>query len=218
MPSRTLNRAIKNYLAEEEGAGEILRQLLEHRRIADAEPVSTEEIRTSLLFTDIVGSSALFDQYGDVYGRRIVAIHDRVVDAVLAARGGTRIKHTGDGILASFQSCGRSVKAALLIQKHVARHNRRFPLLGFQVRIGVNVGSVIEHQGDLLGSSVNLAARLCESAGAGGILTTGIVHARCADKGYEFESRGRMLFKGFRVEIPVFEISWRNARNGQRKP
>lgn len=204
--ARAMNRAIRDYLARRPRAAAALQDLLNRTRAFEGEMPSTRGIKTSLLFTDIAGSSAIFDQYGDQYGRRVVAFHDQIVRSIVTARGGIPIKHTGDGLLASFASCGRSVKAAILIQKQVARHNQRFPLLSFRVRIGVNIGAVIKVSNDLYGSSVNLAARLCDAAEAGGVLTTGIVRARCIDKGYEFRSRGRMSFKGFRKKIPVAEV------------
>lgn len=205
---RLLVRAIREYLAEVPGAAERLQQLLDQSRDFEGDVELTRRIKTSLLFTDIAGSTAMFDQYGDRYGRSIVAIHDRIVDAVVEARGGTRIKHTGDGMLASFASCGRSVKAAILIQRQVARHSAKFPLLAFKVKVGVNIGSVIKGSSDLYGSSVNLAARLCDMAAAGGILTTGIVHSRCKGKGYEFRNPRSITFKGLRKEVPVYDVLW----------
>jgi class 3 adenylate cyclase len=221
-PSHALKRAIKGYLAERPGTAAALQHLLDKTKPFDGEMPSARGIKTSLLFTDIAGSSAIFEQYGDQYGHQVVAIHDRIVDPIIAVQGGNRIKHTGDGILASFASCGRSVKSAILIQQHVARHNQRFPLLKFQVRIGVNIGVVIQSSGDVYGSSVNLAARLCDAANAGGILTTGIVYMRCEGKGYEFKDRRKTTFKGFRKKIPVFEILGRSAGSsraaGSRPP
>ena len=177
--------------------------MLDRIRVFDGDMPSARGSKTSLLFTDIAGSTAIFEQYGDLYGRQIVSIHDRIVGTIIAERGGVPIKHTGDGILASFASCGRSVKAAILIQRQIARHNQRFPLLGLQVRIGTNIGVVIRSSGDLYGTSVNLAARLCDAVEAAGILTTGIVFARCKSKGYVFRDRGTMTFKGFTREIPI---------------
>jgi class 3 adenylate cyclase len=207
---RSLARAIRDYLAGHGGAEEKLRQFLEQSRDGGSAMPSARGIKTSLLFTDIAGSTAMFDQYGDRYGRSIVAIHDRIVDSVVDARGGVLVKHTGDGMLASFASCGRSVKAAILIQRQVARHSARFPLLAFRVKVGVNIGSVIKASSDLYGSSVNLAARLCDMAAAGGILTTGIVHSRCKGKGYEFRNPRTITFKGLRNEVPVYDILWQS--------
>jgi adenylate cyclase len=115
-------------------------------------------------------------------------------------------------MLASFASCGRSVKAAILIQRQVARHSARFPLMAFKVKIGVNIGSVIRASSDLYGTSVNLAARLCDMATAGGILTTGIVHSRCRGKEYEFRNPRTITFKGLSKEVPVYDIHWQPAQ------
>lgn len=202
---------IGKYLAGRRGASDALARALDRAKAFTGELPSARGIKKSLLFTDIAGSSAMFEQYGDDYGHQIVAIHDRIVGSIIAKRGGVQIKRTGDGILASFASCGRSVKAAILIQRQIARHNQRFPLLPLQVRIGTNIGAVIRRSGDLYGTSVNLAARLCDAVEAGGILTTGIVSARCSSKGYAFRSRGRMTFKGFTKKIPIFEVQWRPA-------
>jgi class 3 adenylate cyclase len=208
-PASVLKKLIRGYLTGRPKAAETLQRTLDRIRAFDGEMPSTRGSKTSLLFTDIAGSTALFEQYGDLYGHQIVAIHDRIVRPIIAKRGGTQIKHTGDGILASFASCGRSVKAAILIQRQIECHNQRFPLLQLQVRIGTNIGAVIRSSGDLYGTSVNLAARLCEAVEAAGILTTGIVRKRCISKGYTFRDRGSMMFKGFTKRIPIFEIVWR---------
>lgn len=218
--ARALKQLIGKYLAGRRGAPDALARALDRAKAFTGEMPPARGIKTSLLFTDIAGSSAMFEQYGDDYGHRIVAIHDRIVGSIIAKRGGIQIKRTGDGILASFASCGRSVKAAILIQRQIALHNQKFPLLPLRVRIGTNIGAVIRHSGDLYGTSVNLAARLCNAVAAGGILTTGIVSARCKSKGYTFRSRGRMTFKGFAKKIPIFEVQWRpaarRARSGTR--
>lgn len=209
--ARAFKQLIGKYLARRRGASDALARALDRAKAFNGELPSARGIKTSLLFTDIAGSSAMFEQYGDDYGHQIVAIHDRIVGSIIARRGGVEIKRTGDGVLASFASCGRSVKAAILIQRQIARHNQRFPLLPLQVRIGINIGAVIRRSGDLYGTSVNLAARLCDTVEAGGILTTGIVNSRCRSKGYVFRSRGRMTFKGFSKKIPIFKVQWRPA-------
>lgn len=169
---------------------------------------SVRHVETSLLFTDIVDSSYMFECLGDQYGRAVLTVHDDIVTRIAEERGGTVIKHTGDGIMVSFASCGRSVKAAMLIQEKIAEHNERYPLLQMQLRIGVNVGGVLEENNDIFGASVNLAARVCDLAGSDKIFTTGIVYERCKDKGYCFAFRGRYEVKGFSKEIPVYEVLW----------
>jgi class 3 adenylate cyclase len=155
------------------------------------------------VFTDIVGSSEIFYIYGDEFGHEIIQIHDKIVRENLQRFSGTEIKHTGDGILATFDSCGRSIKASLHIARSILKHSDDFPLLKFSVRIGVNVGNVKVTTADVYGGSVNLAAKLCALAGDDSVLCTGIVRSRCEPKGYRFTDGGFAEVKGFPVKIPI---------------
>ena len=127
---------ISSYLAHEPGAEQTLELALTNLEISGRQLASVRQVKSSLLFTDIVNSAAIFDSFGDDYGREIVSIHDDIVKSVITNYGGNYVKGTGDGILASFDSCGRSVKSAILIPKQFKQHKEQFPLLGFDVRIG----------------------------------------------------------------------------------
>ena len=181
-----------------------------HMTSAESLPLHArlQDVETSLIFTDVVDSSYFFEHLGNDYGRRMISIHDEIVDKVVSKRGGTVIKHIGDGVLASFASCGRSVKSAILIQKEVALHNAKYPLLHLQLRIGINVGDVMEEESDIYGTSVNLASRICSLAGSNKIFASSVVYERCKGKDYEFSSRGRFDVKGFTREVPIHEVIW----------
>ena len=197
---------IKNYIRGDPEATIALERFLTNLEIATTDE-SVEHVETSLLFTDIVGSSAIFENFGDKYGRGIVSIHDDIIGEAMEKSNGKKIKHTGDGILGSFESCGRSVKTATKILKKMKAHNEKFPLLPLNIRMGINVGNVITEDKDVYGSSVNLAARVCDLASSNKVFTTGIVHSRCKDKGYGFISRGTYEVNGFRQHIPIFEVA-----------
>jgi adenylate cyclase len=203
-----ISELVSNYLDGASGAEEALEHALTDMENAKQQMPSMRQTKTSLLFTDIVGSSSTYESFGDEYGHEILAIHDALVKPVVTHRGGIIVKGTGDGILASFDSCGRSVKTAILIHQSVHKHNLNFPLMPLEIRIGVNVGPVIKDVNDVYGSSVNLAARITDFADPGSIFTTGIVHARCKDKGYQFIDRGMQSFKGFDTSIPIYQVSW----------
>ena len=203
-----INDVIQQYISGDTKARSLLEQHLTNLEIAVPEN-SVKHVATSLMFTDIVGSSSIFENFGDEYGRAIVFIHDKIVDEAMNKNGGKKIKHTGDGILASFESCGRSVKTAMRILEKVREHNGKFPLLSFDIRMGINIGNVIKEEMDIYGSSVNLAARVCDLAGSNKILTTGVVRSRCMDmdKGYKFTPHGKHQMKGFSYQIPIFEVA-----------
>jgi adenylate cyclase len=110
--------------------------------------------------------------------------------------------------LCSIENCDRAVEIALYIIQQVQRHNRRYPLLKLDIKIGVNVGEVLKEDSDYYGSSVNLAARVCDLAGGNEIYATGIVALRCEDEHsyYKFVSHGKHDIKGFSHQIPICEV------------
>jgi adenylate cyclase len=203
-----ITELISSYLNSEPGSEMELEHALTNMELSKQKISSTWNIKTSLMFTDIVDSSNIYDSFGDEYGRELVALHDKIVKPIIERRGGKFIKGTGDGILASFESCGRSIKTAILIQQALEKHSGQFPLLPVMLRVGINVGEVIDAGHDLYGSSVNLAARITDIASPGAIFVTGIVYQRCKEKEYEFASRGSQLIKGFEAEIPLYEVMW----------
>jgi hypothetical protein len=80
-------------------------------------------IRT-ILFTDIVGSTALTQSLGDEAAMSFLRVHDRIVRAALGASGGREVKHTGDGIMASFVSTVSAVRCALRIHRELGQHTQ----------------------------------------------------------------------------------------------
>lgn len=200
---------IDAYLRRERGADEAMQSFLADAEIKRLQLSSVRDTNTSLMFTDIVNSTSIFERFGDDYAYAMVQVHDRIVQEVTERCGGWIIKHLGDGMLACFDTCDGAVKASVMAQQHLLQHNDMFPLLPLHVRIGINVGEVIENtEGDVFGASVNLAARICNLADADRIYTTGIVRARCERLPYGFKHLGQRNLKGFSNEIPVWEIEW----------
>ena len=116
-------------------------------------------IRT-VLFTDIVGSTELTQRFGDDAVMALLQVHDTIVRDALSAYAGREVKHTGDGIMASFCSAVAAVRAAMQIQQKLTQHvqvNTDFPVT---IRIGAAAGEPVESNHDLFGSTVQLAARL----------------------------------------------------------
>src|SRR6266513_3709941 len=92
-------------------------------------------IRT-ILFTDIVDSTSMTQHMGDEAAMEFLGVHDKIVREALGALGGREIKHTGDGIMASFFSAAGAVKCAAQIQREVAGHSKRDSQRPIQLRIG----------------------------------------------------------------------------------
>ena len=116
-------------------------------------------IRT-ILFTDIVDSIALTQSIGDEAAMEMLHLHNSVVRNALADSGGREVKHTGDGIMASFVSATAAVKCAAQVQREIAGHEENRDRF-VRLRIGAAAGEPVEQHDDLFGCTVQLAARLC---------------------------------------------------------
>jgi class 3 adenylate cyclase len=162
----------------------------------------------TILFTDIVGSTDMTQRLGDALAMQLLRIHDLIVRGHIGRGGGSEVKHTGDGIMASFPSVARAIEAAIGIQTDLEVHNEtaEHPIT---VRIGVSAGEPVAERDDLFGAAVQLAARACNHAAAGAILVSTAVRELAVGKGFKFEARGPFELKGFEELIPLFEVRWR---------
>lgn len=164
-------------------------------------------VRT-IMFTDIVDSTAMCSEHGDDAAIAMLKAHDGVVREALGKNGGREVKHTGDGIMASFVSAASAVRCACQIQGGLNDYNASEPLCPVVVRIGLTAGEPVEDSDDLFGSSVQLAARLCAKAEPGQVLVSNVVADLCIGKGLKFAQAGECELKGFAqpIETHVVEI------------
>ena len=173
-------------------------------RTAAVPPAPASDLRT-ILFTDIESSTALTQRLGDAAAQELVRAHNTIVRDALTACGGSEIKHTGDGIMASFPSASRAIECAIAIQRAVAA-NDDTPL---RVRIGLNAGEPVAEEHDLFGTAVQLARRVCDHAAAGQILVSDVVRQLAAGKGFLFSDVGDVVPKGFNDAVRLYEVRWR---------
>jgi class 3 adenylate cyclase len=165
-------------------------------------------IRT-ILFTDIVGSTSLTQSVGDEAAMALLDLHDTIVRDALTALGGREVKHTGDGIMASFVSSAAAVKCASQVQREMHKRmeggKHTYPI---QVRIGLAAGEPVEHHSDLFGCTVQLAARLCSHAEPEQILVSNVVCELCLGKGLRFQDLGEVALKGFDHPVRTHAVEW----------
>ena len=162
-------------------------------------------IRT-ILFTDIVGSTN--EALGDDAGMALLGVHNTIVRDALTAEGGREVKHTGDGIMASFVSAAAAVRCATRIQRALAKHQEEHTEYPLKVRIGAAAGEPVEREHDLFGATVQLAARLCSHAQPDQILVSNVVAELCLGKGLPFKDLGDVFLKGFSRPIRVHAVEW----------
>jgi class 3 adenylate cyclase/pimeloyl-ACP methyl ester carboxylesterase len=163
----------------------------------------------TILFTDIEGSTTLTQHLGDAKAQDLLRSHNTIVREALKAHGGSEIKHTGDGIMASFVSVSGALGCAIAIQRAVAARAEEHPDIPLRVRIGLNAGEPVAEDEDLFGTAVQLAARVCAQAQPGEILIPEGVRHLVAGKGFLFSDRGDVVLRGFEDPVRLYEVRWR---------
>ncbi len=162
----------------------------------------------AIMFTDLEASTALTQKLGDEPFFRILQMHNAIIREALNRHSGNEVKHTGDGILASFVSVAHAVECAVEIQGAFAARNLQSGDEGLHVRVGLSAGEPVEDHGDLFGASVQLAARTCAQALPGQILTSNAVRELCLGKLFEFTDLGDAPLKGFPRPVRLHAVKW----------
>ncbi len=167
----------------------------------------------TILFTDMESSTALTERLGDAGAQEVRRAHNDIVRAALASNGGNEIKHTGDGIMASFPTASSALDSAIAIQRGVAANKEEQPDSPLAVYIGLNAGEPIAEDDDLFGTSINLAARICDHAQPGQILAADVVRQLAAGKQFLFSDLGETELRGFEDPVKLWELRWAAAES-----
>ncbi len=167
--------------------------------------VNETPLRT-ILFTDIVGSTDAANRLGDETAMAMVRAHNGIVRDQLAVFAGREVKHTGDGIMASFESVTRAIECSLGIQQRLRERNLDPNVHAVHVRIGLAAGEPISEDDDLFGTAVNLAARICNAAEPGSVYVSNAVRELAIGKQYEFEQVADLTLKGFPESVAVARV------------
>jgi class 3 adenylate cyclase len=162
-------------------------------------PPRSDRILATLLFSDIVGSTAHASALGDSRWRELIARHDAAAARQLARFGGHQLKHTGDGFLARFDGPGRAIQCAMAIREAVGR-------LDLQLRCGVHTGECDLVAGDVRGLAVHIAARIAALANTHEIVTSSTVKDLVVGSGIEFAERGTRTLKGVPGKWKIYAV------------
>lgn len=182
-------------------------------RVSDPEPSTpTDKVKIdpalrAIMFTDIVNSTGMTGRLGDTRMVEMVRAHDAMVRRALTDRNGRVVKHTGDGIMASFDDPKACVDCARAIQQAFEAFNLASKEK-LQVRIGIDVGEPVADSNDLFGATVQMAARLCQAAEPDGILVSSAVQAQ-VDDAVQLLDQGPRLLKGFERPVHLYGVQWR---------
>ena len=158
-----------------------------------------DRVLTSVLFTDIVGSTQQAATVGDAAWRALLTRHDEVVRASIAEHRGRLIKTTGDGVLATFDGPARAIRCAAAIAEAVGE-------FGLDIRAGVHTGEceLIGH--DIGGVAVHIAARIAATAARRQVLVSSVVKDLVFGSGITFTGAGEHELKGVPGSWPLFSV------------
>ncbi len=157
----------------------------------------SDRILATVLFTDIVDSTARAEQIGDERWHDVLKAHYATVRRELARYRGSEVKLLGDGFLATFDGPARAVRCACAIADAV----RPFDI---QVRSGLHTGEIETAENDVHGIAVHIAARVAALAGPGEVLVSRTVRDLVAGSGLRFEERGKHSLKGINEPMDLY--------------
>ncbi|WP_404386155.1 adenylate/guanylate cyclase domain-containing protein [Caenispirillum salinarum] len=202
-------KAMEQWLAKKPGALDALPRIMNdwNTPATKAPPPSM----ITIVFTDMVGSTDLTDEIGDAAAQESVRAHNAVVRSALAQMDGREVKHTGDGIMATFSVAANAVAASIEIQRAMQEHNKANPDRVIRLRVGLNAGEPIAEDNDYFGATVQLASRLCNAAETDQIVCSSVVRDLCAGKPFSFNPLGALSLKGVREPVEAYAIPWEDA-------
>jgi class 3 adenylate cyclase len=159
----------------------------------------SNRVLSTVLFTDIVGSTQRAAQLGDEAWTTALAAHNRVVERHVAGARGVIVKFTGDGALATFDGPARAINCACAIRDAVED-------LGLEIRAGLHTGEVEMADGDVHGIAVHIAARIMALAGPGEVLVSGVIPPLVLGSRIAFTDSGIHELKGVPDRWPVLAV------------
>ena len=160
----------------------------------------------TLLFTDLVNSTALLQRAGDEQAQRIFQAHHKLLKEAVAANGGHTVKWLGDGLMVAFPSAADAVRCAVAMQQASRR-----PVAGerLAIRVGLNAGEALREEADYFGMPVVIARRLCEQATGGQILCSTVISGLLASRtAFTFRDCGPMDLKGLGAPLATCEVAY----------
>jgi class 3 adenylate cyclase len=162
--------------------------------------VEPDRVLATVLFTDIVGSTAKLVELGDRGWRDLLTEHHTLVRRQLVRFRGQELDTAGDGFFASFDGPARAIRCACAIVDSVQD-------LGLEVRAGLHTGECEQVEGKIGGIAVHIGARVAAEAGPGEVIVSRTVRDLVAGSGINFRERGNAQLKGVPGEWDLFTVA-----------
>jgi class 3 adenylate cyclase/tetratricopeptide (TPR) repeat protein len=166
----------------------------------------------TILITDLVGSTGMASRLGPAAAEELRQEHFSVLRSAIGDTEGREVKNTGDGLMLAFSSPSQAVDCAVAMQQQLELRNAD-ATEQITVRIGIGAGEATHEDGDYFGMPPTEAARLCDAAAGGQILTSALVQMMAAGRhGEAFRGVGELELKGLPSPYQAFEVTWEPAQ------
>jgi class 3 adenylate cyclase len=167
------------------------------------------DLEVAILFADVVGSTQLYDKFGDTKASETVAVClDAMKDATMQFDG-TVIKTIGDEVMSTFPSVDQAMRAAVMMQSRISSDSRKEDTIPVSIRIGCHYGPVVQEQNDIFGAAVHTANRMTSQAKAKQIVISGETVSQMSP---ELKKQTRQIdvatVRGRLDEVALYELLW----------
>lgn len=168
-----------------------------------------KDLEVAILFADVVGSTQLYDKFGDTKASETVAKCLDVMKEATHQYNGKVIKTIGDEVMATFPSVDEAMSASIMMQVRITADNKQEGRIPVSIRIGCHYGPVVQEQNDIFGAAVHTANRMTSQAKARQVVISGETVKRMSDK---FKEQTRQIdvatVRGKIDEVALYELLW----------
>ena len=168
-----------------------------------------KDLEVAILFADVVGSTQLYDKFGDTKASETVAACLNVMKDATRKFNGKVIKTIGDEVMSTFPTVDEAMNAAILMQGRITADNKQEDRIAVSIRIGCHFGPVVQEQNDIFGAAVHTANRMTSQAKAKQIVISGETVKSMSDK---LKEQTRQIdvatVRGKIDEVALYELLW----------
>jgi len=167
------------------------------------------DLEVAILFADVVGSTQLYDKFGDTKASETVAICLDVMKDATHQFNGTVIKTIGDEVMSTFASVDEAMGAAVIMQTRISAESKQDDRIPVSIRVGCHFGPVVQEQNDIFGAAVHTANRMTSQAKAKQIVMSGETVEKMSPK---MQEQTRQIdvatVRGKMDEVALYELLW----------
>jgi len=168
-----------------------------------------KDLEVAIVFADVVGSTQLYDKFGDTKASETVALCLDVMKDATYQFNGTVIKTIGDEVMSTFETVDEAMGAAVMMQSRITTETKKDDGIPVSIRIGCHYGPVVQEQNDIFGAAVHTANRMTSQAKSSQIVISGFTVEQMSP---ELRNQTRQIdvatVRGRLDEVALYELVW----------